>query len=304
MICCCRTCCLQAIIILWGGGETACCKPSISRVAQKQRLVVLDDRLQSNQASKLGGCVPKLRSWRFCGLWVLSYERSLILVVLNLRKNGIESEREIERCATAAAAAADVLVRRGAGVILKVSNLSFVLFMSFLLLQQLPPSCNRRSSLEIWCFRGLRRKAGLLQKAANWVPLHPPLPLGWQQKHGDDDDFNMAIIFGTGFQAKDCEADVSFFLLLLLLLHIPNFRNRNTDLLLLADFLPIALLCVLPSFFLWYPNPRQKQAQKVWGHCSNKQHTQGCNYTNEIALLFLLLCHREWIFWILQQKRR
>lgn len=47
----------------------------------------------------------------------------------------------------------------------------------------------------------------ILKKAANWVPLHPPLPLGWQQKHGDDDDFNMAIIFGTGFQAKDCEAD-------------------------------------------------------------------------------------------------
>jgi hypothetical protein len=34
---------------------------------------------------------------------------------LNLRKNGIESEREKERCATVAAATADVLVRRGAG---------------------------------------------------------------------------------------------------------------------------------------------------------------------------------------------
>jgi hypothetical protein len=87
----------------------------------------------------------------------------------------------------------------------------------------------------------------LLQKGANWVPLHPPLPLGWQQKHGDDDDFNMAIIFGTGFQAQDCEADVSFFFLLFL--YITNLRNRNTDLLLLADFLPIALLC--PSFLLF-----------------------------------------------------
>ncbi len=110
-------------------------------------------------------------------------------------------------------------------------------------------------------FSGLRREAVFLQKGANWVPLHPPLPLGWQQKHGDDDDFNMAIIVGTGLQAEDCEADVSFFLLLLL--HIPNLRNRSTDLLLLADFLPIALLCILPSFFLWYPNPREKQIQKV-----------------------------------------
>ncbi len=114
MICRCRTCCLQAIIIFWGGGGTACYKSSISRVAQKHRLFVVDDRLQSNQASKLGGSIPKLRSWRFCGLWVLSSERSLIVVVLNLRENGIESEREKERCATAAAAA-DVLVRRGAG---------------------------------------------------------------------------------------------------------------------------------------------------------------------------------------------
>jgi len=71
------------------------------------------------------------------------------VVVLNLRKNGIESEREKERCATAAAAA-DVLVRRGAGSDLEgLKSVFCSLFMSFLLLQQLPPSCNRRSSLEI-----------------------------------------------------------------------------------------------------------------------------------------------------------
>jgi hypothetical protein len=171
----------------------------------------------------------------------LSYERSLIVVVLNLRKNGIESEG----CATAAAAA-DVLVRREAGSDLEGLKSVFCSLHELSSSPAAPSLLQSKIQSRDLMFSGAKKRSWFV---AERRALHPPLPLGWQQKHGDDDDFNMAIIFGTGFQAEDCEADVSFFLLLLLLLlHLPNLLNRKTDLLLLADFLPIALLCVVPSF--------------------------------------------------------
>jgi hypothetical protein len=67
---------------------------------------------------------------------------------------------------------------------------------------------------------------------------------------------------------------------------------------------------------LGYPNPAENQPQRVWYHCSNKQHTQGCNCTNEIALLFFFFVtetefsgffnrrdDRE-IVWISQQQQQ
>jgi hypothetical protein len=100
----------------------------------------------------------------------------------------------------------------------------------------------------------------------------------------------MAIIFGTGFQAQDCEPDVGFFLLLL---HVPNLLNRNTDLLLLADFLPIALLCVLPSFCGTLIHQRSKPKKCEAIVATNHTHRAAIAQMRLLFFFFFFVTERE-----------